>query len=123
MSRPILAAALILLAPACTHGFAADPGLNVGVPVAAARTEAGQTLIVAWRAFDTLLDAVELAHAAGALPAGSAKALRVADSVDRTRTALNAATDAVRIGDAGGFSDAISHAEGGLAAARSALGG
>lgn len=127
MKRPSLVknavAALAALALAGCASFPADPGFNSSGTVATAKTKAGQTLVVAWRAFDALLTAVDGLQAAGVLTAGSPKALKVADLLDRARNALNAATDAVRTGDEGSFNDALAMAQSALDEAKAAIGG
>ena len=127
MKRPLLVknavAALAALALAGCSTFPADPGFNSSGTVATAKTKAGQTLVVAWRAFDALLTAVDGLQAAGVLTAGSPRALKVADLLDRSRNALNAATEAVRVGDEGGFSGALATAQTALREAQAAIGG
>ena len=127
MKRPLLvkgavAALVALSVPGCTT-FPADPNFGVGTSLGDAKSKAAQTLVVAWRAFDALLTAVDGLQAAGVLKAGTPKALKVADLLDRTRNALNAATDAVRAGDANSFSEALALAKSALEEARAAIGG
>ena len=127
MKRPLLVknavAALVALSLAGCTTFPADPAIGPTSPIEAVKTKAGKTLVVAWRAFDALLTAVSGLQAAGVLQAGTPKALKVADLLDRARNALNAATEAVRIGDEGSFSDALAQAHKALADAQAAIGG
>ncbi|HEX8573461.1 MAG TPA: hypothetical protein VF759_11995 [Allosphingosinicella sp.] len=127
MKRPLfvkkaLAAMVALSLAGCTT-FPADGGFGPGSGVVDVKDRAAKTLVVAWRAFDALLTAVQGLQAAGALTAGSPRALKVADLLDRTRNALNAATEAVRIGDQGSFETALAQAQKALEEAKAAIGG
>ena len=127
MTRPLfvkkaLAAFVALSLAGCTT-FPADPNFGSGSGLEEVKDRAARTLVVAWRAFDALLTAVQGLQAAGALTAGSPRALRVADLLDRTRNALNAATEAVRIGDQASFDAALAQAHKALAEAKEAIGG
>lgn len=127
MKRPLfvkkaLAAFVALSLAGCTT-FPANGGFGPDTGVGEVKDRAAKTLVVAWRAFDALLTAVQGLQAAGALTAGSPRALRVADLLDKTRNALNAATEAVRIGDEGGFEAALAQAQTALEDAKAAIGG
>ena len=127
MKRPLLVrnavAALAALSLAGCTTFPADPGINTSGTLETAQTRAGQTLVIAWRAFDALLTAVDGLQAAGAITAGSPRALRIADGLDRARNALNAATDALRAGNQADYTQALALAQAALGEARSAIGG
>lgn len=127
MKRPLFlrttVAALAALSLAGCTTFPADGGFGPNSEIGEVKNRAAKTLVVAWRAFDALLTAVQGLQAAGALTAGSPRALKVADLLDRTRNALNAATEAVRIGDEGGFEAALAQAQTALEEAKAAIGG
>lgn len=116
---------LILLAAVAAVGCQpfAQAGFTPGAPVESVQNKAAQALIIAWRAFDTLLSAVDALQAAGAIQAGSPRALRIANALETARNALNAATEAVRVGSAADYTQALSRAQQALADARAALGG
>lgn len=126
MKKILAALAALSLTTACTGGaggaFPAEPNISASSSVASLQNKAAQSLVTAWRAFDAILTAVELVQAAGGLQAGSPKALRLADAIDKSRDGLNAATGAVQIGNATNFTDAMARAEDALKAARAVLG-
>jgi hypothetical protein len=120
--RNAVAVLVALSVPGCTT-FPADPSFGSGTALGDAKTKAAEALVIAWRAFDALLTAVDGLQAAGVLRAGTPKALKVADALERARNALNAATNAVRAGDANSFSEALELARAALEEARAAIGG
>lgn len=120
--RKLLWALAALSLTAC-GSFGADPTAGPNASVSTVQTKAGQTLVVAWKAFDALLTAVDGLQAAGVLRAGTPKAIRVADLLDRGRNALNAATAAVHAGNATSFSAALADAQKALEDAKAAIGG
>jgi fumarate hydratase class II len=125
MKKLLAALAALSLTAACTGtggSFPAEPNFTAGSSVASLQNKAAQSLVTAWRAFDAILTAVELVQAAGGLQAGSPKALRLADAIDKSRDGLNAATAAVQVGNATNFTDAMARAEDALKAARAVLG-
>ena len=121
MKKLICAFAALSLA-AC-GSFGADPTAGPNASVSSVQTKAGQTLVVAWRAFDALLSAVDGLVAAGVLKPGTPRAIHVANLLDRTRSALNAATEAVHAGNAASFSAALADAQKALDDAKAAIGG
>jgi hypothetical protein len=122
LARNALTALTALSLAGCAT-LPSDTGITSNSTVETVQTRAGQTLVVAWRAFDALLTAVDALQAAGAITAGSPRALRIANAIDRTRTALNAATDAVRAGNQQDFTQALALAQAALGEARAAIGG
>jgi hypothetical protein len=120
--KKLLSALVALALTSCTT-LSADGSFTPNSTVQSLTDRASQALIVAWRGFDAILTAVDGLRAAGVIRDGSPKALRVADALDRARNALNAATEAVRIGNAGGFTGAMSQAQLAFTDARAAIGG
>ncbi|MEA3041025.1 MAG: hypothetical protein QOC65_514 [Sphingomonadales bacterium] len=118
--RRILSAFAALSLVACQPGV--DTGLNSASTVETATTRAGQALVVAWRAFDATLTAVEALRDAGVLRPGTPRAIRVADMIDSARSALDAATEAARIGNNANFAQALQRAQQAFSAIRTALG-
>ena len=120
--RLFLCALAALSLTAC-GSFGADPTLAPNASVSSVKTKAGQTLVVAWRAFDALLTAVDGLQAAGVLRGGTPRAIQVANLLDRARHGLNAATDAARAGNSADFTTALTEAQTALGEARAAIGG
>jgi hypothetical protein len=120
LAKAMVFAALLSLG-ACAS-VPADPSLGAASGVGEVRTKAGQSLVVAWRAFDAFLTAVDALTAGGVIKPDSADAVRLAGLIDRTRHALNAATDALRAGNGAGFSQSLALAQSALAEATAALG-
>jgi hypothetical protein len=100
----------------------ADPQVGAASSVAEIHSKAGQSLVVAWRAFDAFLTAVDALQAGGVIKPGSADAVKLAGFIDRTRHALDAATDALRAGDGDGFTRSLAAAQSALAEATAAMG-
>lgn len=122
-----LLSALIALSLTGCATFPAVPGLpdlsNPQATVGPVANKAVPPLITAWRAYDAVLTAVQALRAAGLIQQGSPKALRLADALERTLHALNAATDAVRAGNETSFDGAMALARQSFADAQSAIGG
>jgi hypothetical protein len=114
--------AVALLSMGACASVTADPGLSAASTVAEVHTKAGQSLVVAWRAFDAFLTAVDALRAGGVVKPGSADAAKLADLIDRTRHALNAATDALRAGNGAGFTQSLTLAQSALAEATASIG-
>jgi hypothetical protein len=121
LAKTMMAVGALLSLGACTS-VPADPGVGAASSVAEARTKAGQSLVVAWRAFDAFLSAVDALREGGVVKPGSADAAKLADLIDRTRHALNAATDALRAGNGADFTRSLALAQSALAEATAAMG-
>jgi hypothetical protein len=99
-----------------------DPGFTPSSGVQSVQTKAGQALAIAWRSFDLILSLVDAAQAAGKLKKDSPEAIRVHDTLARALAALNAATDALRAGQAENFTSALTLAEAALREASAVVG-
>jgi len=122
--RKILVALAALSLTACqtTGGDFADPNFSAGSPLENAQTRASQTLVVAWRAFDAVLTAVDALSDTSVLRPGTPRAVRVAGSIREARAALDAATNAVRVGNSASYSEALQRAHLALSSIRTVLG-
>jgi hypothetical protein len=120
-AKAMIVVAMLMSLGACAS-VPADPGVAAASSVAQVRTRAGQSLVVAWRAFDAFLSAVDALRAGGIVKPGSADAAKLADLIDRTRHALDAATDALRAGNGADFTQSLALAQSALAEATAALG-
>ena len=122
-----LLSALVALSMTGCATFPAVPGLpdlsNPQAMVGPVANKAVPPLITAWRAYDAVLTAVQALRAAGLIRQGSPRALHLADALERTLHALNAATDAVRAGNETSFDGAMALARQSFADAQSAIGG
>jgi len=118
-SLPLAVVALALAACGTTRG---EVGLTSASAVSALHGRAGQSLVVSWRAFDALLTAVDALQQGGIVKAGSPAALKLAALIERTRSALDAATDALRKGDGAGFTDSLALAQSALDETKAAIG-
>jgi hypothetical protein len=121
LAKAIMVAGVLLSLGACTS-VPADPDVGAASSVAEVRTKAGQSLVVAWRAFDAFLTAVDALRAGGVIKPGSADAAKLAELIERTRHALNAATDALRAGNGADFTQSLTLAQSALAEATAAIG-
>jgi hypothetical protein len=107
--------------------FPPVPGLpdlsNPQATIGPVTNKAVPALITAWRGYDAILTAVHALRVAGVIQQGSPRANRIADILDGARNALNAATAAVRVGDATSFTAAMEQARQAFVAAQSVIGG
>jgi hypothetical protein len=118
--------ALSLSGCATISDFPAVPGLDLGNPqttIGPVTNRVVPGLMAAWRTYDTLLTAVDVLITAGVIHPGTPRALQIANALDRVRDALNAATNAVRAGNATDYTHAMGLAQQAFAAARAAFGG
>jgi hypothetical protein len=122
--KKLLAALVALSLAACTT-FPAVPDFDpaASAPAAGLANKAIPALITAWRAFDAALTAADALATAGVLPPGSARAVQVRDALQRARNALNAATDAVRAGNATSYAEAMGLAQQAFTEANQVIGG
>jgi hypothetical protein len=122
--KKLLSALVALSLTGCTT-FTAVSGFDPSASTASVRNPAGKALIVAWRALSafetagTILLTVPAGHPI--IAPGSPRALQMASVADRTRHALNAATDALRAGNSANFAAAMAQAEQALSEAHAAM--
>jgi hypothetical protein len=114
---------LVALALTSCSTFPAVPDFNPAVAVSSSVNKAVPALIAAWRAYDALLTATEGLIAAGVLVRDSERAVRVRRILERTLSALNAATDAVKAGNETNFISAAALLQQAFAEANQAIGG
>jgi hypothetical protein len=115
--------AIACLALGACNGAEAEAGISSASAVADLRTPAGQSLAISWRVFDALLTAVDTLQKGGVVTSGSPAATRLAWLIERTRAALDAATEALRKGDGAGFTESLTLAQSRLAETKAAIGG
>lgn len=120
--KKILIAFTALSLASCAS-FPAVPDFNPQTQFAPTANKAVPALLTAWRGYEAILTAVNAMRAAGVIQDGSPRALQVANGLERSLNALNAATDAVRAGNASNFTDAMALANQAFAQTRSAIGG
>ena len=118
--KKLLAAFVALSLTSCTT-LSGSGQFGSGTSVEVAQTEAEKALIVAWRAFDTLIAALETLRDAGVLQPGTERATRVADIVRTARLALDAATAAAQAGNVAEFRAALAQAEQAFVSAQAAI--
>lgn len=75
-----------------------------------------------WQVFDVTLDGIKLLREAGVLVVGSPKALKVANGIDHTAIALNAAEMAIAAGSTVSYGVALTAAMAAIAELKLALG-
>lgn len=103
--------------------FPAVPTFNPGSVTASTVNKAAPALAAAWRSYDAINTGVNALRAAGVIHDGSPRARQIADILERILHALDAATDAIKAGNATNFTDAMNEASQAFAAANSAIGG
>lgn len=123
MKRFLLAATAALSLSAC-----ALPSFSMGTaaqsPAPLAQTTIDDTaLSTAWKSFDVALDAINLAIDAHAITPGSAKAVSIANAVDKVTKFLTAAESAAAAGSATDYKVALANASAAITEMRSALKG
>lgn len=106
--KKLLTAFVALSLTACTTMSGGN--FTSGTPFEQVQTRAQQALIVAWRAFDALIAAGEALRDAGVLVPGTPKAQAVGEHTLRARAALDAATEAARVGNTANFAAALAQA-------------
>ena len=123
MKKLLTALVALSLTTGCAT-FPAVPNFNPqDTNISATVNKAVPALVTAWRAYDAMLTAVNALRAAGVIQDGSPRALQIADILERLLNALNAATEAVRAGNATNFTDAMTRAQQAFTDARAAIGG
>lgn len=119
--RALIVVAGCLGLMACT-ATGTVPNIPATSPAPLARTTIDkQAVVTAYKAFDAVLDTINLLRKAGVIKDGSAQALTIAGAVDRTNLALQAANRAIDAGEASSYSAALASANAGLDNLRSAL--
>jgi hypothetical protein len=126
--KKLLSGLVALSLTSCTtlSGFPAVPGFDPGNPqttVGPVTNRVVPGLMAAWRTYDTLLTAVDVLITAGVIRPGTPRATHLADALDRVRNALNAATNAVRAGNATDYTSAMALVAQAFGEARTAFGG
>ena len=117
---------LMVMGTALSLGACA--ALPTSIPVAAPAPLA-QTVIddsaldVAWKSFDAALDGINLLIDAKLIKAGSPKANKIADGVDRVTAALTAAESAAAAGSTTSYKVALAEAKSAILYLRAALKG
>lgn len=104
-------------------GCAALPSGPIGqapAPLAATAIDE-RALVLGLQSFDATLDAIDLLVEAKIIKPGSPTAVRLADAIDTTRLAFQAAGNAQRAGNTTSYSEALVLATAALADVRTAL--
>lgn len=113
---------LIALGALCLAACASLPISPTQAPAPLAQTtidDAGLSAV--WKSFDTLLDAVDLAIDAKAITPGSARAVALANGIDKAKAALQAAEHAAAAGSATSYKVALAEAKAAFDGIRSTL--
>lgn len=83
----------------------------VPAPPLAATTVDEKTFIIALQTFDTTLTAIDRLVAAGVIKPGSPTAIKIADAIQRAKTAFQLASAAQKVGNAANYLDALAQAQ------------
>lgn len=100
---------LMLVLSACNVGAPSSIPIAAPVPLAS-KTIDDTALNACWKAFDVALDAIALLREKGVIKVGSPKALAIANGIDRTSAALQAAEHAVAAGSTTNYLTALNEA-------------
>ncbi len=121
MKRLLLIAGASLSLTACQL-----PNIQIGAeapaPLAATVID-DKALMAAWQSFDLALDGINLLADKGYLVPGTAKAIKVADGIDKVTAFLTAAESAVAAGSTKDYAVAMANTRGAIAQLRAALKG
>jgi hypothetical protein len=118
-----LLSALVALSLTGCATFPAVPTFNPHDQIAPTINKAAPALAAAWHGYDALVTSVNALRAAGIIHDGSPRANHIADVLEGLLHALDAATDAIKAGNATNFADAMNQAQQAFTAANLAIGG
>ncbi len=117
----ILAVACLALASCGLGSIGSASSTAPPAPLASTQID-DKALVVAFDAYDTVLDAVDALIAANILKPETPRALKVANALETAKNALNAAREAQLAGSAQTYEDALRRAQNAFLLAQSALG-
>lgn len=113
---------LICVMPLTINACAIPAGIETTSPAPLAATVVDdRALKTAWLSFEVAVDSISLLRKSGAIVAGSAKAIRVANSIDRITAALTACEHLAKAGSATNYAVALGEAQSAIAELRVVL--